>query len=189
MKETKLEVVYLPISDIKPYENNAKLHPKEQIEQIKKSIVEFGMNDPIAICGEGNIIVEGHGRLIACQELGLETVPVIRLDHLTDEERRAYTLAHNKLTMNTGFDLELLQKEMSDISLDMTELGFDLDETIPEVQDEEIEVQEPDPEQEPISKRGEIYQLGEHRLMCGDSTNPDDVEKLTGGGAFRHGAD
>ena len=89
----KLKIEYVSIDDIKPYKNNAKLHPKEQIEQIKKSIEQFGMNDPIGIWKDE--IVEGHGRLLALKELGYEEVPIIRLDHLTDEQRKAYILAHN----------------------------------------------------------------------------------------------
>lgn len=95
----KLKVDYIPIEQLKPYEKNAKIHTPEQIEQIKNSIQEFGMNDPIGIWGEENLIVEGHGRLIACKELGFDEVPVIRLDSLTDEQRRAYTLVHNQTTM------------------------------------------------------------------------------------------
>lgn len=121
----KLEIEYMSIGELKPYENNAKLHPKEQVEQIKNSISQFGMNDPIAISSKDNIIIEGHGRLLACKELGMKSVPVIRLDHLNEEQRKAYTLAHNKLTMNTGFDMDKLHIELQDITLDMTDFGFD----------------------------------------------------------------
>ena len=120
----KLKVEYLPIEEIKPYENNAKIHTPEQIEQIKNSIKQFGMNDPIGIWSKDNIIIEGHGRLMACQELGYEEVPIIRLDDLTDEQRKAYTLAHNQLTINTGFDIDILNQELADISIDMQEFGF-----------------------------------------------------------------
>ena len=121
----KLKIEYIDINTIKPYKNNAKKHPIEQIEQIKKSIEQFGMDDPIGIWKDE--IVEGHGRLIACKELGYEEVPIIRLDHLTDEERKAYTLAHNKLTMNSDFDLDILNDELHDIlNIDMTNFGFDL---------------------------------------------------------------
>lgn len=120
----KLKVEYLPIDEIKPYENNAKIHTPEQIEQIKASIRQFGMNDPIGIWSKENIIVEGHGRLLACQELGYKEIPVIRLDDLTDEQRRAYTLAHNQLTMNTGFDLDILNEELENIEIDMSEFGI-----------------------------------------------------------------
>lgn len=176
----KLKVEYLPIEDIKPYKNNAKIHTPEQIEQIKASIEQFGMNDPIGIWSKDNIIVEGHGRLIACQELGYEEIPVIRLDELTDEQRKAYTLAHNQLTMNTGFDIDILNQELADISIDMQEFGFE------EIEEEEIEIDEDNfeinnVEEEPRAKRGDIYKLGNHVLMCGDSTNREDVLKLMDG--------
>ena len=163
--EKNLKVEYIDINLLKPYEKNAKLHPEEQIEQIKKSIQAFGMNDPIAI-GQDNIIIEGHGRLIACQELGIKEVPIIRLDHLSDEERKAYTLAHNKLTMNSDFDIDILNDELDDIlNIDMSDFGFDLD-----LEDEEekeiIEDEVPEVPEEPKAKLGDIYQLGSHRLMC-----------------------
>ena len=120
----KLKVEYIPIEQLKPYEKNAKIHTQEQIEQIKKSIHEFGMNDPIGIWGKDNLIVEGHGRLQACKELGVKEVPVIRLDDLTDEQRRAYTLVHNQTTMNTGFNMNILADELDNIDIDMSELGF-----------------------------------------------------------------
>ena len=123
-----MEIIKLNINDITPYENNAKIHTEEQIEQIKKSIQEFGMNDPIAVWGDKNTIVEGHGRLEALKQLGYTEVDCIRLDHLTDEERKAYTLAHNKINMNTGFDIDLLDEELDSIEdIDMEVFGFDLD--------------------------------------------------------------
>lgn len=124
MKDNRLIIEYMPIDDLKPYENNAKIHTREQIEQIKASIQEFGMNDPVAIWKD-NIIIEGHGRLIACKELGFTELPVIRLDELTDDERKAYTLVHNKLTMNTDFNIDLLNEELEAIEIDMTEFGFE----------------------------------------------------------------
>ena len=176
----KLKVEYIPINEIKPYENNAKIHTEEQIEQIKKSIEEFGMNDPIGIWGKDNIIIEGHGRLMALQELGWTEVPVIRLDDLTDEQRKAYTLIHNQTTMNTGFDIDILNEELQNIDLDMSFFGFDeIPEPEIEINDDDFEFEEP--EEEPNTKRGEIYKLGDHYLMCGDSTNPEDVEKLMNG--------
>lgn len=130
-----MKIEKIKLSEIKPYENNAKKHPKEQIEQIKKSITEFGMCDPIAI-DEDNVIIEGHGRYIALQQLGYKEVDCIRIENLTEEQKRAYILVHNKLTMNTGFDMEKLEKEIEGIkSIDMSYFDF-------EVYPEEIELPE-----------------------------------------------
>ena len=163
--------------------------PGEQIEQIKNSILQFGNNDPIAVWGDNNIIVEGHGRYTALQQLGYEEVECIRLDHLSEEERRAYTLAHNKLTMNTGWDMDVLTAELEqlqEMDFDLSLTGFDMDELgslleteeETEVTEDEYEVELPE---EPRAKLGDIYQLGRHRLMCGDSTSKDDVAKLMNG--------
>ena len=123
MDELSLKIEYVPIDSIKPYERNAKLHPQEQIEQIKESIRQVGFRDPIGIWhGE---IVEGHGRHIAAKELGMETVPVIKLDDMTDEERRAYMLIHNQTTMNSGWDFTLLEEEISGLDMDLSAFGFD----------------------------------------------------------------
>ena len=176
-----LQIELVPITSIRPYENNAKIHTEEQIQQIKKSILEFGNNDPIAIDANG-VIIEGHGRLMALQELGYTEVEVIRLGHLTEEQRKAYTLIHNKLTMNTGFDLTLLNIELADIKLiNMEDYDFDLD-INDDMVIEDIEEDNFNPEvpEEATAKRGQVYQLGEHRLMCGDSTSPADVQKLMG---------
>jgi DNA modification methylase len=173
----KLKIEYVDIDTIKPYKNNAKKHPREQIDQIKKSIEQFGMDDPIGIWKDE--IVEGHGRLIACKELGYEEVPIIRLDHLTDEERKAYTLAHNKLTMNSDFDFDILQEELENFdTIDMSDFGFDIDLDIDEEEQEIAEDEVPEVSEEPKAKLGDIYQLGNHRLMCGDSTSEEDVAKL-----------
>ena len=120
-----LKVEYIPKEDLKPYANNAKLHTGEQVEQIKRSIQDFGFNDPIAVWHE-NEVIEGHGRLLAAMELPeVKEIPIIRLDDLTDEQRRAYMLVHNKLTMNTGFDPEILDLELDSIEdFDMGDYGF-----------------------------------------------------------------
>ena len=176
-----LKIEYLDINDLKPYGRNAKKHPKEQVQRIVNSIKEFGMCDPIGIWGKDNLIVEGHGRLIALKELGYTEVPVIRLDHLTEEQRKAYTLAHNK-TNESEWDLELLLDELSDITeFDMSDFGFELEEESEEpkeIVEDDFDGEVPE---EPKSKLGDIYQLGNHRLMCGDSTSVDDVEKLMNG--------
>lgn len=174
---TELRIEYVSKDELKPYANNAKIHTDEQIKQIRRSIEKFGFNDPIALWHE-NEVVEGHGRLLAVMGMdSIETVPVIRLDELSDEQRRAYMLAHNQLTMNTGFDLDVLAVELDDIyDFDMSEFGFDV--TFEEEPADLVEVEVPEPPKEPKSKYGDIYQLGNHRLMCGDSTNYGDVGKL-----------
>lgn len=119
-----LKIEYVPIDSITPYEGNAKLHPAEQIEQIKRSIQDNGMNDPIGIWHD--TVVEGHGRLIACKELGMTEVPVIRLDHMTDEQRRQYMLIHNQTTMNSGWDFDILGDELESLAdFDASFYGFD----------------------------------------------------------------
>lgn len=123
-----LKIEYLPIDTLKPYDNNAKEHPQEQIDQIVESIKQFGMNDPIGIWGDEHLIVEGHGRLLALQQMGETEAPTIRLDHMTDEQRKAYTLVHNKTTMNSGFNLEILNAELESIDIDMTDFGFNMEE-------------------------------------------------------------
>lgn len=144
-----MEIINIDINEITPYEGNAKIHTREQVEQIMKSIEEFGMNDPIAVYGEDNLIIEGHGRLEALKELGYTEVPCIRLDHLTEEQRKAYTLIHNKLTMNTGFDLELLTEELENIiNIDMSNFGFEALENIDIDDFFEEKMEEPEEEKE-----------------------------------------
>lgn len=179
----KLKIVMIDIAEITPYEGNAKIHDEKQIKQIKASIKKFNMIDPLGVYGPKNIIVEGHGRYIACKQLGYKKLPCIRLDHLTDEERRAYTLAHNKLTMNTDFDFTMLDEELENIvDIDMSDFGFnDLDDMFEEETETYEDDFDEDPPKEPTSKLGEVYILGDHRLMCGDSTKQKDVEKLMNG--------
>ena len=123
MNNLKIEV--LKIKDLKPYAKNAKKHPKKQIERIANSIEAFGMCDPVGLWGKDNLIIEGHGRLEALKQLGYDEVPCIRLDHLTDEERKAYTLAHNKVA-ESDWDFDLLNEEIDDIlTFDMEDFGFE----------------------------------------------------------------
>lgn len=128
METQALQVEYEPTDSLVPYANNAKIHTEAQIEQIASSIREFGFNDPIGVWvnrkGESEI-VEGHGRVLAAQKLGIGTIPVIHLDRMSDEQRRAYTLAHNQLTMNTGWDYDKLDVELEELDFDMGEFGFD----------------------------------------------------------------
>ena len=120
-----MDIINLKIEDLQPYEHNARHHEEKDLEAIEASIREFGFNDPIGIWGEKNIIVEGHGRLIAAKNIGLQEVPCIRLDHLTDEQRRAYALAHNKTAELSRWDFDVLDAELAGIEeLDMSAFGF-----------------------------------------------------------------
>lgn len=134
-----MQIEKINIDKLIPYEKNAKIHTPEQIEQIKNSIKEFGNNDPIAV-DSNNVIIEGHGRVLALKELGYKEVEIIRLSHLSEEQKKAYILAHNKLTMNTDFDLALLSDELDflkDTDIDMSDFGFDLEEDLLE-EDEDV---------------------------------------------------
>lgn len=173
-----MEIIELSVDELTPYQFNAKKHPKKQIEQIKKSIEEFGFNDPVAVWGDKNIIVEGHGRVMAAKEMGIDRIPVIRLDNMTDDERKAYTLVHNKLTMNTDFDSDILELELQSFDdIDMTEFGFEIaddgsdNEEVEEVDDVETQA-------DGVVKTGDIWKLGKHRLICGDSTDVKVIEEL-----------
>ena len=184
----KIEV--LPIDSLKPYENNAKIHTPAQVAQIAASIQEFGNNDVIAE-DENNMVIEGHGRLLALKSLGVKEAECIRLVGLTDDQKRAYIHIHNQLTMNTGFDMDILTQELKSIEgIDMSFFGFDMDFSIDQDfdfddgQNVEDELLSSSAAKNPRTKRGQLWQLGRHRLMVGDSTSEEDVDKLTGGEAM-----
>lgn len=121
-----MKIEKIKVDEIIPYADNAKLHPERQIEQIRSSILEFGFNDPIAI-DENNVVIEGNGRLMAIKDLGFKEVDCIRIEGLTEDQKRAYILVHNQLTMNTGFDIEILNKELERIKgIDMTQFDFEI---------------------------------------------------------------
>jgi DNA modification methylase len=183
-----MKIVQTPVDQLIPYVNNSRKHSDEQVAQIAASIKEFGWTNPILVDGEKGIIA-GHGRLMAARKLGMEEVPVIELSHLSDTQRKALIIADNKLAMNAEWDNDLLTIELNDLLADDFELeilGFDKDELAALLEPEVVEglTDEDDapalPE-EPKTKPGDIYKLGNHRLMCGDSTSIDAVEKLMDG--------
>ena len=171
IQEIKLDVLI-------PYENNPRINDKA-VNQVANSIKEFGFKVPIVI-DKNNVIVAGHTRLKAAKKLGLDTVPVIVADDLTDEQIKAFRLADNKVSELAEWDFEKLDAEIKSLSIDMQSFGFDdfkLDDNT-EVIEDDFTAELP---AEPKAKLGDIYQLGRHRLMCGDSTSITDVEKLLDG--------
>ena len=175
-----MEIIKLRLDQLKPYEKNAKRHTDEQIQHIINSIEQFGMNDPIGIWGEKNVIVEGHGRYFALKKMGVKEVDCIRLDHLSDEERKAYTLVHNQATLETPFDDDLLKIELDGIfDIDMSDFGFELN--LDDNEPQEIVEDEVPEEVETRCKLGDIWQLGNHRLICGDSTDVAVIDRLMDG--------
>ena len=183
-----MEIIYKKVQDLIPYVNNSRTHSEEQVNQICASINEFGFTNPLLI-DEKDSIIAGHGRLMASKKLGMEEVPCIVLEGLTEAQKKAYIIADNKMALNAGWDEELLKIELEnlkelDFNLDLT--GFNVDELDDIFQvEEEREIVEDDfdiePPEEPKAKLGDIYQLGNHRLMCGDSTKQEDVDKLMNG--------
>ena len=183
-----MEIIYKKVQDLIPYVNNSRTHSEEQVNQICASINEFGFTNPLLIDEKDNIIA-GHGRLLASKKLKMEEVPCIVLKGLTEAQKKAYIIADNKMALNAGWDEELLKLELEnlkelDFDLDLT--GFNVDELDDIFQaEEEQEIVEDDfdiePPEEPKAKLGDIYQLGNHRLMCGDSTKEEDVAKLMDG--------
>jgi DNA modification methylase len=181
-------VVMTRVGDLTPYARNSRTHSDEQIAQIAASIKEFGWTNPILIDGEKGIIA-GHGRLKAAMRLGLEEIPAIELSHLTEIQKKALIIADNKLALNAGWDNELLSLELEELELeglDLSLTGFgeeEINALKPEVVNEGLTDEDavPEPPPEPITKPGDIWILGKHRLMCGDSTSVDAVDKLMQG--------
>jgi len=181
-------IEYRAIASLKPYGKNARTHSKSQVAKIARSMREFGWTLPVLVDAHGEVIA-GHGRLLAAAELGLSEVPVIMLDALTPAQVKAYRLADNRLALDADWDEALLGEEL----LDLQNLGFDLDYTGFEPseimgltgQTEAEEVPAPPPPENPVSRTGDLWILGEHRLLCGDATNRDDVERVLAGAAPR----
>ena len=177
-----MEVKYVSPAELIPYAKNAKQHPPEQVERIANSIKRFGWQQPIVV-DRDNVVIIGHGRLFAAKELMLDSVPVVYADNLTEDEVNALRLADNK-TNESAWDFSALEEELAALDIagiDMTQFGFDDLSAIGGATSEITEDEPPEPKKEPKSKRGEIYRLGNHFVMCGDSTNPEDVEKLMNG--------
>ena len=183
-----MQIVERKIEDLIPYVNNSRTHSDAQVAQIAASIKEFGWTNPILVDGDKGIIA-GHGRLLAARKLGHTQVPTIELKHLTAAQRKAYVIADNQLALNAGWDTTLLTLELQELQkldFDLDLLGFDpkeLDKLLEPEQVEGLTDEDavPDVPEEPKTRLGDIYQLGNHRLMCGDSTSIDAVEKLMDG--------
>lgn len=185
----ELKIEYLPIKALKPYEKNTRKHQKKDVDNIARSIEKYGMCDAIGIWGEQNIIVEGHGRMLACKQLGMTEVPCVRLDHLTDEQRREYAIAHNATAELSEWDLDILPDELAELDLSDFDFDFGIDDEQEETEivegeaasTEEDEIPEVEEDVEPTTKMGDVWQLGSHRLVCGDSTDAETVKKLMNG--------
>ena len=187
MEKTKIEQV--AVESLVPYALNSRTHSDEQVSQIASSIKEFGFTNPVLIDSE-NVIIAGHGRLLAARKIGIDEVPCIRLGYLTDTQRRAYIIADNKLALNAGWDEEALAAEIARLSeedFDLDMLGFDSDEIEAFLSAEDgtdgltDEDEVPEVPEQAVTVAGDIWTLGNHRLMCGDSTSPDDLKKLCAG--------
>jgi site-specific DNA-methyltransferase (adenine-specific) len=174
------------IEKLKPYENNARTHSEEQVEKISRSIKEFGFINPVLIDSNFGIIA-GHGRVLGAKKLGMKEVPCLFVEDLTDEQKRAYILA-DKLALDAGWDDEILREEikaLADLDFDVSLTGFELEDfdfnqTDIEFEEDNYDVEEKLPEI-PKAKYGDIYQLGNHRIMCGDSTSQEDIDKILDG--------
>ena len=173
-----MNIIQMKVKDLKPYEKNAKKHDKTQIANVAESIKRFGFAQPLVV-DKDNVLIIGHCRLLAAKQLKLREVPVVRMDDLTEEEVKQLRLLDNKLN-ESDWDFDLLMDEVGELDFD----GFDLDWGFKELEESAVvedEAPEPDMENPPISKLGDVWLLGNHRIMCGDSTNEDDVAKLMNG--------
>lgn len=183
-----MKITVKKVAELIPYVNNSRTHSDDQVAQIAASIKEFGWTNPILVDSENGIIA-GHGRLMAARKLGHTKVPTIELKDLTEAQKKAYVIADNKLALNAGWDNDVLKIELEnlqELGFDLDVLGFDAKELDALLEPEQIEglTDEdavPDVPEEPKTKLGDIYQLGNHRLMCGDSTSIDAVDKLMDG--------
>jgi len=184
-----ITIEYRPLESLIPYARNSRTHSDEQIAQIAASIKEFGWTNPVLIDGDNGLIA-GHGRIMAAKKLAIEEVPCIQLSHLTEAQKRALVIADNQLALNSGWDMEMLKVELQDLKsddFDIDLLGFEtnfIDDLLNDVEPTEGLTDEdavPEVPIEPKTKLGDVWILGNHRLMCGDSTSIDAVDKLMDG--------
>lgn len=175
--EKVMDVKNIPIGEIVPYARNAKKHDKRQIDNVAESIRQYGFVQPVVIDRDG-VIVIGHCRVLAAKKLGMDSVPCVCVDDLTPEQVNALRLVDNK-TNESDWDMDLLSMELPEIDLSTFDFdwGLTVDDPAEIVEDEVPEISD----EPPTAKRGDVWQLGRHRLMCGDSTSADDVQTLTGG--------
>jgi ParB-like chromosome segregation protein Spo0J len=190
MATTNPKIEMIATASLRPYANNARQHSRKQVRQIAESIKRFGFTNPVLVSDEGEIIA-GHGRVMAAKELGLAEVPTLRLSHLSAAERRAYVLADNKLALNAGWDTEILAIEfeaLGELDFDLSLTGFsiaEIDFTLDQAREAKTEPRPiadliPPLPATAVTRFGEIWHLGRHRLLCGDARSPDDIERLLG---------
>jgi len=180
----KREIIYKKTKDLIPYARNSRTHSDEQVAQISASIKEFGFTNPILIDEDG-LIIAGHGRVQAAQRLNLDEVPAIVLEYLTEAQKKAYVIADNKLALNAGWDFDMLKVEFNDLidmDFDLSLIGFDgkeLNQILADPTEGLVDADTiPETPAEPISKVGDMWLLGNHRLLCGDSTLVDNIDRL-----------
>lgn len=186
MSEPKIRLVWKKIDELIPYEHNAKLHPQEQLDKLVNSFDEFGRIVPAGIDGEGRLIY-GHGRILAARQRGDTDFPCIEIDGLSENQRRAFVHADNLLSQS-GTDEAVLRAEMIELSaagFDISLTGYDpeglklgTEAQLKTISEDDFDEETPE---EPVAQRGQIWQLGEHRLMCGDATRPEDIHREKGG--------
>jgi len=188
--QPNLSVETVPLAELLPYAANARTHSDEQVAQIAASMVEFGFVNPVLV-DEAGTLIAGHGRVLAARKLGLETAPTIRLGHLSEAQARAFRLADNQIALNAGWDAAMLRAELLDlkaIGFDMNLVGFSQSDLAAMMAGDGSAVDEaaadelaPEPPVDPVSRPGDLWIMGKHRLLCGDATSATDVERLLDG--------
>ena len=196
MTEIKLRIEQIPPDTLTPYEGNPRIHTEQQIEKLKASIQEYGIVLPVLI-DSANVIIAGHAVVQACQQLGIEEIPCVRASHLTEAQTKAYILADNRLAEDSSWDTAMLKTEMlklrDDYGLELEHTGFERREILRLRMDVADEPKDEDatPEESPsvVSREGDLWILGDHRLICGSSTDPETVSRLLAGSWFKASSD